>query len=74
MWLISLTLRFASSDARTWMLVLVFLAVAADYLENWTHVTALKNGKVPRSKSLFSAAKWTALGVFVATVLFAWLA
>lgn len=56
------------------MLVLVFLAVAADYLENWTHVTALKNGKVPRSKSLFSAAKWTALGVFVATVLFAWLA
>lgn len=70
--LAAITLRF-SGATNVWLILPVVSAVSADYLENWSHLTALKTKRVPRTKPLFSAIKWTCLGVSIVIASCAWL-
>ena len=48
-----------------WPVLPALFAVLSDFCENATHVLALKNGKVPRLKPLFSVLKWIFFSVAV---------
>ncbi|MBD3672660.1 MAG: hypothetical protein HUJ26_03945 [Planctomycetaceae bacterium] len=69
LWLASIILRSTGSD-RLWFLLPIVLAVIADYLENWSHVTALKTKEVPRSKTIYSISKWVCLFLTIPLILF----
>ena len=68
--LAAITLRF-SSTANVWLILPIIFAVSADYLENWSQLTALETKRVPSTKPLFSAAKWTCLGLSIVIALYA---
>ena len=70
--LAAITLRFSGTE-RGWLAIPVVLAVSADYLENWSQLTALKTKRVPSTKPLFSTAKWTCLGLAIAIASCTWL-
>lgn len=70
--LAAITLRF-SGTANVWLILPVVFAVSADYLENWSQLTALETGRVPSTKPLFSAAKWICLGLSIVIASCAWL-
>lgn len=55
--LASIIFRFAETD-RIWVAFPIGLTVVADYLENVTHLTALRTRKVPYAKPIFSIVKW----------------
>lgn len=48
-----------------WPLLPALFAVLSDFCENATHIIALKKGKVPRLKPLFSVLKWIFFSVAV---------
>ena len=72
LWLTSITLRLAGAE-RTWLIIPAVLAVTADYLENWSQMTALRTNRVPCTKPIFSASKWMFLGLAITIASLAWL-